>query len=85
MSRRDKAFCGGEANSRSDGYGFEGETPMTVSGILEIWIALNAALAVALLNRRDRPAARAKLLDWVLKGERQPPRSARSKPEHQGR
>jgi hypothetical protein len=50
-----------------------------------IWIALNAALVVALLLRRERPGARAKLVAWVLKGERRPLRSARSTPAHQGR
>jgi hypothetical protein len=40
------------------------------------WIALNAALAAALLTlRRDRPKARARLLAWVIKGERRRPRS----------
>jgi hypothetical protein len=38
------------------------------------WIALNAALAVALLTlRRDRPKARATLFAWVMKGERRRP------------
>jgi hypothetical protein len=39
------------------------------------WIALNAALAIALLTlRRDRPKARARLFAWVMKGERRRPR-----------
>ena len=40
------------------------------------WVALNAALAVALLTlRRDRPKARARLFAWVMKGERRRARS----------
>ena len=35
-----------------------------------IWIAINGALLVVLLTRRDRPGARDKLMVWVLKGER---------------
>ena len=49
------------------------------------WIALNAALVVALLLRRDRPEARAKLLKWVLKDERRPRDAGRATPAHQGR
>lgn len=37
---------------------------------LGAWIALNAALAAALLLRRDRPESRKRLFDWVLKGGR---------------
>jgi hypothetical protein len=42
----------------------------TIFGILGGWVVLNAALFVVLLLRRDRPEARAKLLEWVLKSER---------------
>jgi hypothetical protein len=43
--------------------------------VLGGWMLLNSALAIALLTlRRDRPEARAKLLAWVMKGERRRPR-----------
>ena len=58
---------------------------MTVVFVVGGWIALNIALVVALLLRRDRPEAREKLVAWVLKGRRQLPRGARSRPEHQVR
>jgi hypothetical protein len=45
-----------------------------IVGIAGGWILLNAALAVALLMRRDRPNARARLFAWV-KGERRRRRS----------
>jgi hypothetical protein len=37
-------------------------------GIVVDWIALNAAFAVALLTRQDRPEMREQLSAWVLKG-----------------
>ena len=37
---------------------------------------LNGTLAIVRLTRRDRPKASAKLMAWVLKGERWTPRSA---------
>jgi hypothetical protein len=54
----------------------------TIVGIVGGWFALNVALAVALLMRRDRPEARAKLMAWVLKGARRPNRMT---PARQGR
>jgi hypothetical protein len=48
----------------------------TVVGIVGGWVLVNAALAAALLMRRDRPEARAKLMAWVLKGARRPNRMA---------
>jgi hypothetical protein len=39
------------------------------------WVIVNAALFAALMLRRDRPEARAKLLGWVLRGKRRAPRS----------
>jgi hypothetical protein len=48
--------------------------PMTILiAIGGIWIAINAALFVLLLMRRDQPGARDKLMAWVLKGERRAP------------
>jgi hypothetical protein len=46
---------------------------------LGAWIALNAAIAVALLLRRDRPEAREQLFKWALKDARQ--RSTRERKE----
>ena len=40
------------------------------------WVLLNGTLAIVRLTRRDRPKASAKLMAWVLKGERWTPRSA---------
>jgi hypothetical protein len=39
-----------------------------IFGIVGGLIALNTALVVALLVRRDRPEAREKLFAWVVKG-----------------
>jgi hypothetical protein len=47
-----------------------------VSIALGGWVILNGALFAALMLRRDRPEARAKLFSWVLKGQRRRPRSA---------
>jgi hypothetical protein len=46
----------------------------TILGIVGGLVLLNATLAAALLMRRNRPEARAKLAAWVLKGERRPNR-----------
>jgi hypothetical protein len=54
----------------------------TILVILGGWVLLNAALFVALLLRRDRPEARAKLVAWVLKNERRPRRAASTTPAH---
>jgi hypothetical protein len=44
----------------------------TIVGIVGGWFALNVALAVALLMRRDRPEARAKLMAWGAQGRAAP-------------
>jgi hypothetical protein len=60
--------------------------PMTtLFAVVGGWIVLNAALAAALLTRRNRPRLRAKLIAWVLKGERRPKRSTRTAQAHNGR
>ena len=51
----------------------------TIFGIVGGWVLLNAALFAALLLRRNRPEARAKLLEWVLKGERRPQQATQTK------
>jgi hypothetical protein len=58
---------------------------ITIIGIVGGWVLLNAALFIALLLRRDRPEARAKLLEWVLKGEHRPRDAGRATPAHEGR
>jgi hypothetical protein len=58
--------------------------PVTVA-IVGGWILLNGALAAALLTRRERPRVRAKLVAWVLRGERRPARRLRPRPLHSGR
>jgi hypothetical protein len=54
----------------------------TIFGIMGGWVLLNLALFVALLLRRDRPEARAKLLEWVLKSERRPEHATRTTSAH---
>jgi hypothetical protein len=51
----------------------------TILGIVGGLVLLNATLAAALLMRRNRPEARAKLAAWVLKGERRPNRMTRQR------
>jgi hypothetical protein len=58
---------------------------MTVAFVVGGWVLLNLAIFIALLLRRDRPEARAKLLDWVLKGERRPRDAGGATPARQGR
>jgi hypothetical protein len=43
-----------------------------VLSVMGAWVALNAALAVALFARRHRPKWRARLFAWVIRGERRP-------------
>jgi hypothetical protein len=57
----------------------------TLFAVVGGWIVLNAALAAALLTRRSRPRLRAKLIAWVLKGERRPKRSTRTAQAHNSR
>jgi hypothetical protein len=40
-----------------------------LSTVILGWIALNGAVAGALLTRRSRPALREKLFQWVMRGE----------------
>jgi hypothetical protein len=45
---------------------------MSLMGIFfGIWLALNAALFVALYFRRPNPKLRAKLFSWVIRGDSQ--------------
>ena len=56
----------------------------TVFAVVGGWILLNVALAAALLTRRNRPGFRAKLVAWVLKGERRPKHPTRTAQAHNG-
>ena len=44
--------------------------------VLGGWLALNAAVAIMLLNRRSRPHVRQRLFRWVI-GDRPPARPRR--------
>jgi hypothetical protein len=48
------------------------------------WVVLNGVLFAALMLRRDRPEARKRLFQWVLKGERRRRRKVQATlPGHQ--
>lgn len=50
-------------------------TSLAVGGT---WIAVNAALVVLLLSRRDRPKARGELAGWILRGRNRAEKSSQT-------